>query len=175
MGMIVSIDGGTMLNENKKRDILDFIKQTSKHRKFDINDYIDLMQSSNKFDPEVYDWLLSGEAESELHSNDQTNPKDLIGCKKDNIHLVPPEGIRQISKAMRYGADKYGPYNWRDNKVQYVIYLDAILRHTLALLEGEDVDPDSGLKHEAHIGANAVLLLDAHKYQNLIDNRYIKR
>jgi len=108
---------------------------------------------------------------------DKTNPKDLRGALKDSIHLVPPEGIKQISRAMKYGAItcKYGPYNWRDSRVQYVIYLDAIMRHTLALLEGQDIDPDSGLRHEAHIGANAVLLLDAHKYKNLIDNRYIKR
>jgi hypothetical protein len=105
-------------------------------------------------------------------SKDSTNPKDLIGIKKDNIHLVPPEAIRGISKAMQYGADKYGAYNWRDKKIQYLIYLDATLRHTLALLDGEDLDPDSGLPHIYHIGANAAILIDASKNDNLIDNRH---
>lgn len=104
-------------------------------------------------------------------NNDNTNPKDLIGSKKDNIGLVPPEGIIGISRAMKNGADKYGAYNWRSKKVQYQIYLDAILRHTLALIEREDLALDSGCHHLDHIGANVCILKDAMKYHCLIDNR----
>lgn len=115
--------------------------------------------------------------------SDSTNPKDLIGMKKDPISLVPPEGIKQIARAMKYGAYEakqsdgtkgYGPYNWRNKQVQYSIYLDAILRHTLALVDGNDTDTDSGQHHLAHIGANVCLVLDAIKHQNLIDNRPTK-
>lgn len=111
---------------------------------------------------------------------DKTNPKDLMGAKKDPISLVPPEGIRCIAKAMYYGAYEakrldgtkgYGPYNWRDNKIQYSIYLDAILRHTLALIDRLDIDPDSHQHHLGHIGANVCILLDAMKYGCLVDNR----
>lgn len=102
---------------------------------------------------------------------DDTNPKDLIGCKKDSISLVPPEGIKEISKAMKNGAEKYGAYNWRDKKVQYMIYLDAIYRHTLALVDREDVAEDSQVHHLGHIGANVCILLDAIKYNCIIDNR----
>lgn len=110
------------------------------------------------------------------------NPKDQIGRKKDAISLVPPEGIRQISKAMKYGAydakrqdgtTGYGPYNWRSIQISYTVYLDAILRHTLALVEGNDLDKDSNLNHLAHIGANVCLLLDAQKHNCLIDDRPI--
>lgn len=102
---------------------------------------------------------------------DKTNPKDLIGAKKAPISLVPAEGIIKTSLAMKHGADKYGAYNWRDNKVQMLIYIDATLRHTLALLEGEDVDPDSGISHWAHVSANANIMLDALKHGTVIDNR----
>lgn len=102
---------------------------------------------------------------------DMTNPKDLLGMQKDLLSLVPPEGIRQIAKAMKNGADKYGAYNWRDKKVQYVIYLDAILRHTLALIDREDIAEDSQVHHLAHVGANVCILLDAIENDCLVDNR----
>lgn len=113
-------------------------------------------------------------------AQNDSNPKDLIGAKKDPISLVPTEGIRQIAKAMKYGAYEakqsdgtlgYGPYNWRNKKVQYSIYLDAIMRHALKIVDREDLDTDSGQHHLGHIGANVCLLLDALKHGNVIDNR----
>ncbi len=100
-----------------------------------------------------------------------SNPKDIVGSKKTPLSLVPSEGIRQIALAMKSGADKYGVYNWRNKKVQTMIYIDAILRHTLEYLDREDKDKDSGLHPLAHVGANVVLLLDAIKHGNIIDNR----
>lgn len=115
----------------------------------------------------------------ELNKED-LNPKDKIGRKKDPIHLVPTEGIRGISHAMRYGAYEakrvdgkqgYGPFNWRDTKISYTVYLDAIMRHTMKLIDGEDIDQDSGVSHESHIGANICILLDAKKEGVLVDDR----
>lgn len=105
---------------------------------------------------------------------DSTNPKDKIGATKPPISLIPPVALIHISMAMKNGADKYGAYNWREKKVQMMIYLDALLRHTLALIDGEDLAQDSMLEHLAHIGANAAILLDAKESGNLIDNRPIK-
>lgn len=111
---------------------------------------------------------------------DKSNPKDVMGSQKDLIHLVPPEAIRGISKAMKYGAREakradgtlgYGDYNWRFTKVRLTVYLDAIMRHTMALIDGQDLDPDSGLAHEYHIGANIAIIADAKKYNCLIDDR----
>lgn len=113
-------------------------------------------------------------------NNDITNPKDLMGQKKDLLSLVPPEGIRMIAKAMKYGAYEakqvdgtrgYGLYNWRDKKVKYSIYLDAILRHVLELIERNELDKDSNIHHLGHIGANICILLDAMKYNCLVDDR----
>lgn len=108
------------------------------------------------------------------------NPKDVMGSKKDLISLVPPEGIRGIAKVMKYGAydarradggSGYGAYNWRHTKVRLSIYLDAIARHNMKLIEGEDLDEDSGLPHTYHIGANICIIEDAKKYNCLIDDR----
>jgi hypothetical protein len=47
------------------------------------------------------------------------------------------------------------------------------MRHTLALVEGEDLAEDSKIHHLAHIGANVVLVLDAKKHDCLIDDRHV--
>jgi hypothetical protein len=102
---------------------------------------------------------------------DQTNPKDLIGSKKVSLSLIPPVANVQEAVVMKLGADKYGAYNWRDKKVQLMIYLDAISRHLSAYLDGESIDPESGVSHIAHIRANTGIVLDAESNGNLIDNR----
>jgi hypothetical protein len=99
------------------------------------------------------------------------NPKDKVGASKPSLTLIPGTSLVHLSLAMKNGADKYGSYNWRENKVQLVTYLDAILRHTYAILDGEDIAEDSGVDHLAHIMANGAILLDCKETGNLIDNR----
>ncbi len=105
---------------------------------------------------------------------DQTNPKDLEGNKKPPISLVPPSAIIHLAEAFKEGARKYGPYNWRTKKVQAMIYLDAILRHALAVIDGEDIDPESGKHHLDGLMASAAVYIDALETGNLIDNRPTK-
>lgn len=103
--------------------------------------------------------------------SDATNPKDLIGAKKPRLSLVPPAGIVYAALAMANGADKYGPYNWREKKVQAMIYLEACMRHVLSFQDGEDNAADSGVPHLAHALACLLILIDAKETGNLIDNR----
>lgn len=103
-----------------------------------------------------------------------TNPKDLLGIKKPSLSLVPPCAIIEIAEAMKDGAKKYGAYNWRKKKVRMTVYLDALLRHTLALIDGDDKTRDSGVSNLAAIGANISILIDAKETGNLIDDRPTK-
>ena len=100
-----------------------------------------------------------------------TNPKDLIGMTKPALGLVPPAAIIHLAKAMQNGAEKYGPYNWRENKVQLMVYIHAALRHLMQALDGEDVAEDSGVLHLAHAGACISIVLDALETGNLVDDR----
>lgn len=102
---------------------------------------------------------------------DQTNPKDLIGIRKPRLSLVPPVSILHEALALTNGAEKYGPYNWREKKVQTMIYIDAALRHIESYLDGEEVAKDSGVHHLGHAKACLGILLDAMETGNLIDNR----
>ena len=102
---------------------------------------------------------------------DKTNPKDLIGMTKPPLDLVPPALIIWVSQAMKNGAIKFGPFNWRDNKVRMSIYIAAALRHILALQDGEDVAQDSQVHHAAHAAACMGIILDALETGNLVDDR----
>lgn len=99
------------------------------------------------------------------------NPKDLIGAKKLPLGLVPDTATAWTAMALLHGALKYGRYNWRDAGVRVSIYVDALRRHVAAYWNGEDLDPESGLPHLAHVGACVNILLDAWECDKLTDDR----
>lgn len=100
-----------------------------------------------------------------------TNPKDLIGVKKPPLALVPPAGVIHASMAMKDGAQKYGPYNWRESDVSAMVYVHAAMRHLQQWLDGEDVAEDSGAHHLGHAIACCSIILDAATNATLIDDR----
>ena len=63
-----------------------------------------------------------------------------------------------MGHAFAMGAEKHGPYSFRDEPIEYTELIDSLMRHTLAFLDGEDLDPESGLPHTYHILANAAML-----------------
>jgi hypothetical protein len=73
--------------------------------------------------------------------------------------------------ALLDGAAKYGRMNWRATPVRASIYVDAAKRHINAWLDGEDLDPDSGLPHLGHAIACIAILIDAEAAGTLIDDR----
>lgn len=99
------------------------------------------------------------------------NPKDLLGQNKPSISLIPPSSLFYLAEAMKNGATKYGPYNWRDRKVQSTIYVDAVFRHLLAYIDGEEDAEDSKISHLAHAMASLAILIDAKESNCLIDTR----
>jgi len=100
-----------------------------------------------------------------------SNPKDVIGSDKIPMHLFPASAIVAGALGLLEGMMKYGRSNWRAVGVRATIYLDAIERHTKKLLEGEDLDEDSGLPHECHILACAAIIVDAKAAGKYIDDR----
>ena len=83
------------------------------------------------------------------------NPKDLVGAKKAPLTLVPPTAIIAIAEAMGNGAEKYGPFNWRDQPVQVRTYVEAAQRHLLAFLDGQWAAEDTGISQIATSVARA--------------------
>ena len=100
------------------------------------------------------------------------NPKDLLGIKKVPLHLVPASSTIYQALAMADGAEKYGPYNWRDNKVIASIYVAACKRHLEAWFDSsEEYADDSGIPHLAHAVACICIIIDAYETGNLKDDR----
>ncbi len=90
---------------------------------------------------------------------------------KAPIHLIPTEAIIGIAHALGMGAKKYGAYNFRGG-IEYTRIIDSLMRHTLAYLAGEDNDPESGLPHTYHIGANFAMLEWMRIHHPELDDRY---
>lgn len=99
------------------------------------------------------------------------NPKTALGEAKPKISDTPTVGIREMGRVHSMGAAKYGRFNWREHTVSASVYYDAAWRHLEAWFNGEDLDPESGLPHLAHIMACMNILLDAEEHGKLNDNR----
>lgn len=102
------------------------------------------------------------------------NPKDRIGLTKPNMFLVSPASTIYEALAMQNGAVKYGPYNWRENKVIASVYISALLRHVADWTDGQDLAEDSGVPHLGHAKACLGIIIDALETGNLIDDRPAK-
>lgn len=76
---------------------------------------------------------------------------------KNMVSLIPPEFILGIGSVFTYGANKYDKNNWKLCE-DTDRYKDALLRHLLAYLSGEEKDSESGLSHLYHCGANIAFL-----------------
>lgn len=103
--------------------------------------------------------------------NEYNDPKGAVGATKTPLGLIPPSAMEQVAWAHKLGADKYGPWNWRKTGVCASTYVNAILRHLNAWRDGEDLDPESGFSHLAHIACSCNILMDAAKVGKLQDDR----
>ena len=106
------------------------------------------------------------------HKNDGVpNPKDVVGSTKIDLSLLPSAGILHGAHSLVDGATKYGPYNFREFKIQIMTYISAIQRHMEAFKDGEDIAPDSEVHHLGHVIGCCSIILDAIENNMVIDNR----
>lgn len=99
------------------------------------------------------------------------NPKEAPGSTKPSISYIPPSAILLESLVMKGGAVKYGKFNWNKDPVRASTYYDAAFRHLASFYAGEELDPESGLPHMAHVRACMAILIDAQLTGNMIDDR----
>lgn len=77
---------------------------------------------------------------------------------KPEPSLVPWASIEAMARVRRYGINKYGAAeSWRD--VEPHRWIDAALRHIYAHLNGEIIDPESGLPHLWHASTSLGLCI----------------
>ncbi|QDF14269.1 hypothetical protein vBDshSR4C_021 [Dinoroseobacter phage vB_DshS-R4C] len=89
------------------------------------------------------------------------DPKAGAGALKLPMDALPWAVIMELAVAHGEGALKYGRHNWRKSEVCESTYLAAALRHLISHIEGEAIDPDSGLPHIVKAMASLGVLRDA--------------
>lgn len=100
-----------------------------------------------------------------------SNPKDSIGSSKPPAATVPLRVMAEVGVGMLEGTCKYGRHNYRDAGVRATVYYDAARRHLDKWMEGEDIDPDSGLSHVTKAICSLVVLRDGILEGNFNDDR----
>lgn len=67
--------------------------------------------------------------------------------------------VKAVADILTFGAEKYEAHSWKTVPNAEERYLDALYRHLNAIHSGENVDPESGRLHWAHVACNAMFLL----------------
>jgi hypothetical protein len=99
------------------------------------------------------------------------------GTKHDSgklpLSIIPKEALEGMAAALAFGAKKYSMHNFKGG-IEYSRIADAALRHILAYMDNQSIDPESGLSHLDH----ALACLGMLKYMEInkkdMDNRFNK-
>lgn len=78
---------------------------------------------------------------------------------KTRIDLIPAKALAEMGRVLAYGAEKYSANSWSSVPNAKERYLAALLRHAVAIMDGELRDPETGLLHAAHAACNAAFLI----------------
>ena len=77
---------------------------------------------------------------------------------KPQWHQLHFKSLLPLIRVMEYGEKKYGKDNWK--KGQDIPSLcDCAMRHLTAFMDGEELDPESGVSHIGHIMANCMMIV----------------
>jgi hypothetical protein len=88
------------------------------------------------------------------------NKEEFIRYDKDKIDwtLIDFNSLEECVKVLAFGEKKYSRDNWKNLPSQDRItrVLPSMLRHIVALTNGEEIDSESSLSHAGHIMCNAM-------------------
>lgn len=99
------------------------------------------------------------------------NTKEIIDTEKPLLQFLPPVFNQEVAKILSLDSDDYWPWIWRNNKVMLMASLGNMKQHIDAFIDGEDIDPTTKAHHIACVAATCAIVLDAQKYNSLIDDR----
>jgi hypothetical protein len=103
------------------------------------------------------------------------HPKHSTGAMREKLaapryDLMPSRIVNDAyARVAAFGALKYAPRNWEAG-LPVVQVSGSLQRHLWAYLEGENLDPESGLSHLDHILWNAAALC-FNEHHGICDDR----
>jgi hypothetical protein len=71
--------------------------------------------------------------------------------------------VEESTHVFTYGASKYRAWNWVKG-MKWSVPLACAVRHTMAIISGEQVDKESGRNHSGHILCNVFMLIHYAQY-----------
>lgn len=90
---------------------------------------------------------------------------------KPRMDLLDPDFLEDVAKVLTFGAKKYADNNWR-NGFRVGRLIAACFRHLIAIVRREDIDPESGFPHSAHLGCSVMFLHWYLKHKRGVDDRW---
>jgi hypothetical protein len=79
------------------------------------------------------------------------------GQKQTRLGALDPLALKALGDVAGMGEEKYDRFNFAKGYA-WSLSVDALFRHLLAFLDGEDTDPESGLPHTAHVAWHGLAL-----------------
>jgi hypothetical protein len=87
----------------------------------------------------------------------QRGPKEKDG--KPDWSIMPFNEMEYALRVFEYGVKKYGgPFTYRAG-IPISELLSAAMRHLIAIQNGEEIDPESGQPHAAHVVTNGLMMI----------------
>lgn len=84
------------------------------------------------------------------------------GTKHDEgkvpIELWSSDALIETAKVLQFGEQKYEAWNWAKG-IKYRRVFGAMMRHSWSWWKGEQLDPETGLHHLAHVMCCCMFLL----------------
>ena len=108
-------------------------------------------------------WRQGQAADTDPHGIDQHAPGAKLDAGKQRPALVLGEfanALQTVVEVGTYGAAKYSPSGWLSVPDGEARYLDAAMRHLLAMFGGEALDQESGIEHLAHATWNLLAVAE---------------
>lgn len=93
-------------------------------------------------------------------SGEQTSTGGIkYDSEKPVMALIPPLALEAEARVWSFGMKKYAAWNWTKG-LKYTRIISALMRHLLEIMKGNDVDPETGELHAAHIRCCAAMLIE---------------
>lgn len=93
------------------------------------------------------------------------------GVKPEVFDQVPYDALMELGRVYGFGAAKYDAHNFRRG-YEWSKSFNALIRHAFAWNNREDLDPESGLHHMAHVAWHAFNLIQLAQDHPEFDDRY---
>ena len=89
---------------------------------------------------------------------------------KPPMSLIPYRANLEEAKVLAFGAKKYSAWNWSEG-ILWSRVLSAAMRHLGAYADGQNLDPETGLRHLAHARCCLGFLRDYEVLHPELDDR----